>query len=50
MFMDGIAVYAIIDKENILDEKESPSDDPNKWSMLVENHIYQISKGGGSDD
>lgn len=42
MFMDGISVYAIIDKEEILDEKESPSDNPNKWIKLVKNHIYQI--------
>lgn len=50
MFMDGISVYAIIDKENILDEKESPSDDEAKWNYLVKNHIYKISRGGDSDD
>ena len=49
MFMDGITVYAIIDKENILDEKESPSDNPNKWLKLIENHIYKISNGGDAD-
>lgn len=49
MFMDGIAVYAIIDKDNILDEKESPSDDPEKWSNLSINHVYKINKGGGAD-
>ena len=42
MFIDGISVYAIIDKDGVLDEKESPSDDPNKWIKLVKNHIYQI--------
>lgn len=41
-FMDGIDVYAILDKDNILDEKESPSDDPKKWSYLVKNNIYKI--------
>jgi DNA primase len=45
MFMDGINVYAIIDKENILDEKESPSDNSEKWFHLVNNNIYKI-KGG----
>lgn len=50
MFMDGITVYAIIDKDNILDEKESPSDNPEKWTKLVNNHIYKIGKGGDSDD
>lgn len=42
MFIDGVPVYAIIDKDNILSEKESPSDDPNKWMKLVTNNIYQI--------
>lgn len=50
MFMDGIDVYAIIDKDNILDEKESPSDNPKKWSYLVKNNVYKISKGGDTDD
>lgn len=49
MFIDGVSVYAIIDKENILCEKESPSDSPKKWSILVKNHIYKISKGGDSN-
>lgn len=45
MFVDGIPVYAIIDKDNILDSKESPSDDSEKWRYLVKNHIYKINKG-----
>ena len=45
MFMDGITVYGIIDKDNILDEKESPSDNSEKWFYLVKNNIYKI-KGG----
>ena len=48
MFMDGITVYAIIDKDNILDEKESPSDNPEKWSKLINSHIYKVNKGGDS--
>ena len=46
MFMDGISVYAIIDKEKILDAKESPSDNPKKFRYLMKNHVYKISKGG----
>lgn len=42
MFMDGISVYAIIDKENILSEKESPSDNPVHWEYLIKNHVYVI--------
>lgn len=48
MFMDGVTVYAIIDRDNILDGKESPSDDPQKWCHLVKNNVYKI-KGGESD-
>lgn len=49
MFMDGITVYAIIDKENVLDEKESPSDNPEKWAYLVKNHIYKIRDGNNNE-
>ena len=41
-FVEGVPVYAIIDKDNILDEKESPSDDADKWSHLVRNNIYKL--------
>ena len=49
MFMNGIDVYAIIDKDDILDEKESPSDNPDKWWRLTKNNIYQINRGGDSN-
>lgn len=42
MFLNGIPIYAIIDKEHILEEKESPSDNPDKWYRLVTNHVYQL--------
>lgn len=41
-FVDGVPVYAIIDKDGILNEKESPSDDVDKWSHLVRNNIYRL--------
>lgn len=41
-FIDGVPVYAIIDKDNILDAKESPSDNPEKWEQLIKNNIYQL--------
>lgn len=41
-FVDGVPVYAIIDKDGILGEKESPSDDVMKWIHLVQNNIYKI--------
>jgi DNA primase len=37
----------MIDRDNILDKKESPSDNPQKWQHLVKNNIYKI-KGGDS--
>jgi len=49
MFMDGITVYAVIDKDNVLDEKESPSDNPQKWQHLIKNNINKI-KGGDSNE
>jgi DNA primase len=41
-FVEGVPVYAIIDKDNILGEKESPSDNVNKWSQLIQNNIYKL--------
>jgi DNA primase len=41
-FIDGINIFAIYDEDNILNEKQSPSDDPIKWKHLVENNIYKI--------
>lgn len=49
MFLGGISVYAIIDKEDILNEKESPSDCPGKFGYLINNHVYQI-KGGDNNE
>ena len=34
--------FALTQFENILGEKESPSDDINKWLYLIKNHVYQI--------
>lgn len=41
-FLENIPIYAIIDKENILEEKESPSDNNKKWQYLLKNNVYQI--------
>lgn len=41
-FADGIPIYYIYDEDNILDEKESPTDDPKKWEYLKSNNIYRI--------
>ena len=44
-FMDGVKVYAIIDKSNILFEKESPCDNAQKMQSLLKNDVYML-KGG----
>lgn len=41
-FPESIPLYYIYDEDNILDEKESPSDNPIKWKKLVENNIYRM--------
>lgn len=41
-FVEGVPVYAILDRDNILNEKESPSDDVGRWIHLVQNNIYRI--------
>ena len=44
-FFDRIPIYAIIDRDNILDEKESPSDNSKKWQHLIKHNVYQIKSG-----
>ena len=29
-------------EEGILDEKESPTDDPKKWELLLNNYLYTL--------
>lgn len=41
-FVNGIDVYAIFDEDNLLGEKESPSDFKWKWEQLVKNNVYKI--------
>lgn len=41
-FPEGVPVYCIYDKNSILEQKESPSDNPIKWNQLVKNNIYRI--------
>lgn len=41
-FLEGVPIYAMIDEDNILGEKESPSDNINHWNTLIRNNIYKI--------
>ena len=42
MFMDGISVYAVIDKDNLLAEKESPMDRSDAWSTLYKDYVFKL--------
>lgn len=41
-FPDTIPLYYMFDEDNILDEKESPSDNYEKWEHLVNKNIYKL--------
>lgn len=42
MFMDGVSVYAIIDKDKLLDEKESPMDRQDVWETLYKDCVFKL--------
>lgn len=42
MFMDGIPVYAVIDTDNLLEEKESPMDREDVWRKLYNDYVYKL--------
>ena len=41
-FPDGISIYYIYDENDLLEQKESPSDDPVKWEKLLKNNLYKM--------
>lgn len=41
-FIEEVEVYALIDKDNILSEKQSPTDDIQKFKQLLSNNIYKL--------
>jgi DNA primase len=41
-FVDGVNIYYLFDDKNILNEKESPSDDKEKFIYLLNNCLYKI--------
>ena len=48
-FPDNIPVYYIFDNDNIMADKQSPSDNFKSWQHLIKNNIYKI-KGGDSNE
>lgn len=45
MFKNGIDIYAMIDKNGLMGEKDSPCDNINVFQQLLKNNIY-VLKGG----
>lgn len=41
-FADGIPIFNIYDDDNILNDKESPTDNPQKWIHMQKNNIHKI--------
>ena len=41
-FPEGIPLYYLYDEDNILSEKESPSDNPEHWEYMVKHNIYRL--------
>ena len=41
-FPDGVPLYYMFDEDNILNEKESPTDNPKNWEYMVKNNIYRL--------
>lgn len=41
-FIESVKIYALIDNDGILNDKESPSDNPEKFKYLNENNKYLI--------
>ena len=41
-FIDEVEVYALIDKDGILNEKESPTDEIEKFEKLLKNNVYRL--------
>ena len=41
-FIDEVEIYALIDKNGILKDKESPTDDINKFKKLLSENVYKL--------
>ena len=42
LFIDGVSIYAVIDRDGLLEEKESPMDRQDVWRELYKNNVYKI--------
>ena len=41
-FPEGVPLYYLYDEDNILAEKESPSDNQKHWEYMVKNNMYRL--------
>lgn len=41
-FPESISIYYIFDKDKIMDDKQSPSDNWSNWEVLIKNNIYKV--------
>jgi DNA primase len=41
-FVSGVNIFSIYDEENILNDKQSPMDNKEKWEYLYKKHLYKI--------
>ena len=41
-FPDVVPLFYMYDEDNILNEHESPSDNPTKWQYMVEHNVYKL--------
>ena len=44
-FIGSVNVYAVYDKANILSDKESPTDDPDKFERLITECVIKLRRG-----
>lgn len=42
LFIDGVSIYAVIDRDGLLEEKESPMDRQDVWRELYKNNVCKI--------
>lgn len=41
-FPDGVPLFYMFDEDDILEDKDSPSDNPTNWQRMVEKNIYRL--------
>ena len=41
-FPEGVPLYYMYDEDDILDEKQSPTDNQQNWDYMVKNNIYRL--------